>query len=195
MQLSIREVSRFVIGATLLRAQAMQHAEQAQMLTFDNVAAAIMQPTAEGAQLRQTVNALADGEAEWFRSTPPHVMSSERVMQSRASEVAALRVVSGAAVSTALYARRAASGDSAANEHLTNVYTEAYTAIDEAPGSTNDRRALISNLREQAQDMSTNPDMIRNLLSNAEKHCLARQAEAILSRYTKPLDRSDDFDM
>ena len=195
MQLSIREASRFVIGATLLRSQAMQHAEQAQMLTFDNVAAAILQPTDQGAQLRRTVDAMADGEAEWFRSNPPHAMSSDRVMQSRAAEVDALRAVSGAAISTILYGPRAVNGDSASNEHLTTVYTEAYTAIDAAPGSTNDRRALMLRLRDQAQDLGTSPDSIRNLLSAAEKRCLARQADAILSRYAKPLDRSDDFDM
>ncbi len=195
MQLSIREASRFVIGATLLRAQAMQHADQAQMLTFDNVAAAVLQATPEGAQLRRTVDAMADSQAEWFRSNPPHVMSSDRVMQSRAAEVDALRVVGGAAISTVLHGPRAVNHDSAASEHLTAVYTDAYTAIDAAPGSTNDRRTLMAGLRDQTQDLSTDPAAIRNLLTAAEKRCLARQADAVLSRYAKPLDRSDDFDM
>lgn len=195
MQLSIREASRFVIGTTLLRAQAMQHAEQAQMLTFENVAAAVLQSTQEGKQLRQTVDALADGEAEWFRANPPHAMSSERVMQSRSAEVDALRKIGGAAISTIIYSARAIAGDKPASDQLTTVYSGTYTAIDAAPGSTNDRRSLMALLHEQTQRLSTSPEVVRQLLTSAEKQCLARQADAILSRYKKPLDRSDDFDM
>ncbi|OAD16443.1 hypothetical protein [Achromobacter insolitus] len=194
MQLSIREASRFVIGTALLRAQAMQHAEHAQMLTFDNVAAAVLQPTQEGKQLRQTVEAMADREAGWFRSNPPHAMSSDRVMQSRAAEVAALKRIGGAAVSTLLYGPRAIAGDGPATEQLTTIYSGAYTAIDAAPGSTNDRRSLMGLLHEQTQRLSSKPEMIRALLSSAEKRCLARQADAILSRYEKSLGRSEDFE-
>jgi len=195
MQLSIREASRFVIGTTLLRAQAMQHAEHSQMLTFDNVAAAILQPTQEGKQLRQTVEAIADSEAAWFRSNPPHAMSSERVMQSRAAEVAALQKIGGAVVSTLIYGPRAIAGDGPAAEQLTTVYSGAYMAIDSAPGSTNDRRSLMGLLHEQVQRLSAKPEAVRNLLTVAEKRCLARQADAILSRYDKSLKRSNDFDI
>ncbi|CAM3663895.1 hypothetical protein BOFL111202_17655 [Bordetella flabilis] len=172
----------------------MQHVEHAQMLSFDNVAAAILQPTEEGKQLRRTVETLADGQAEWFRSNPPHAMSSGRVMQSRAAEIAALRRIGGAAVSTLAYGPRAVAGDAVAAEQLTSAYSEAYTAIDAAPGSTNDRRALVGLLHDQTQRLSSKPETIRSLLNNAEKRCLARQAAAIFSRYDRTLDRSDDFD-
>jgi hypothetical protein len=195
MQLSIREASRFVIGATRLRAQALQHSAHAQMLTFDNVAAAVLQPSTEGKQLRQTVETMADSEAEWFRSNPPHAMSSERVMQSRAAEVSALRKVGGAAVSTLVYGARAIANDGPAAEQLTSIYSGAYAAIDAAPGSTNDRRSLMALLHEQAQRLSSKPEIIRNLLNIAEKRCLARQADAILSRYTNSVERSDDYDI
>lgn len=194
MQLSIREASRFVVGTALLRARAMQHAENAQSLTFDNVAAAVLQPTAEGSQLRRTVEAIADDEAAWFRSNPPHAMSSDRVMQSRAAEVEALKRVGGAAISTLLHGPRAAAADASARERLTAIYSDAYTAIDAAPGSTSDRRALMGLLHEQTQQLSPQPQVIRDLMAEGEKRCLARQAKAILSRYDKPLERSEDFE-
>lgn len=195
MQLSIRDASRFVIGTALFRTRAMQDADNAQMLTFDNVAAAVMQDSAEGKQLREAVEALANGEAEWFRNNPPHAMSSERVMQSRALEVAALRAINGAVVTTALHGPKATAGDAPALEHVTSVYSAVYTAVDEAPGSTHDRRTLMGLLHTQAGRLSSDPEKISSIFITAEKRCLARQADAILSRYESSINRSNDFDM
>lgn len=195
MQLSIREVSRFVIGTTLIRAKAMQSAANAQMLTFDNVAAAVLQPTEDGKQLRHAIDALADSQGEWFRNSPPHAMNSDRVMQSRQAEVAALRAVNGAVVTTVLYGPRAAAGDGPAAEHSISVYSDAYNAVDAAPGSTQERRSLVGLLHAQAKSLSPAPEKTFHLFVTAEKRCLARQADAILSRYQSSMSRSQDFDM
>lgn len=195
MQLSIREVSRFVIGTTLLRARAMQSAANAQMLTFDNVAASVLQSTEDGKQLRFAVEALADSQDEWFRNSPPHAMSSERVMNSRNLEVAALRAINGAVVTTVLYGPKASAGDGPAAEHAITVYSDTYNTVDAAPGSTQERRAMVGLLHSQAMHLSPNPEKVRTLFVTAEKRCLARQADAILSRYQSSMSRSQDFDM
>lgn len=195
MQLSIREVSRFVIGTTLIRERAMQSAANAQMLTFDNVAAAVLQPTEDGKQLRQAVESLADSQIEWFRNNPPHAMSSERVMQSRHAEVAALRAINGAVVTTVLHGPQAIAGNGPASEHAISVYSDTYNIVDAAPGSTQERRSMVGLLHSQAKRLSSSPDKTSNLFVTAEKRCLARQADAILSRYQSSMSRSQDFDM
>lgn len=194
MQLSIREASRFVIGAAMMRAKAIE-ASGNTGITFDNVALAALRDGADGQKLRQSIETLADQESIWLRSTPPHVLKSERVLQSRVAEVNTFTAISAAVVSTVELADRAAVGDSDAKHDLHDKYVEAFHAIDGTPGSTQDRRQLETVLREQTTAATEHRDFILASLKEAETAYLDAGATAILSRYDKSVDRSNDFDM
>lgn len=194
MQLSIREASRFVIGAAMMRAKTIE-ASGNTGITFENVALAALRDSADGQKLRQSIETLADQESGWFRSTPPHVLKSERVLQSRESEVRTFTAISAAVVSTVELADQAANGDSEAKQDLHNKYVEAFHAIDGTPGSTQDRRQLETVLREQTTTVTEHKDFILTSLKEAETAYLDAGAAAILSRYDKSVDRSNDFEM
>lgn len=192
MHLSIREASRFVIGSAMMRSKAME--ASGTEISFDNVALAALRNDADGEKLRLSINTLADQESGWMRSTPPHVLKTERVMQSREAEIRTFTAISAAVVATIEFADDASAGNPHAQKHLNDKYIESFKAIEETPGSTQDRRQLKSLLREQALAVTTESEFVSTALKNAETAYLEADADAILSRYGT-LDRSTDFDM
>lgn len=194
MHLSIREASRFVIGAAMMRNKAME-ASGNLGITFDNVALAALRDDTDGDKLRQSIETLADQESVWLRSTPLHILKSDRVLQSRVAEINTFTAISSAVVSTFELAGRVAVGEAEAKQDLRLKFVEAFHAIDVTPGSTQDRRQLETVLRQQATTATEHSDLILGVLQEAEATYLDAGAAAILSRYDMSVDRSSDFDM
>lgn len=193
MQLSIREASRFIIGAAMMRAKAIEASGNAD-ITFDNVALAALCEGADGEKLRLSIKTLADQESGWMRSTPSHVLKTERVLQSREAELRAFTAISAAVLATVELADGASAGNTQAHQTLHGKYMDAFRSIEQTLGSTHDRRQLKSLLRDQSLAMTTESEFVGKALKSAETAYLEADADAILSRYDT-LDRSDDFDM
>lgn len=193
MQLSIREASRFFIGAAIMRARAIEASGNAG-ITLDNVAVAALREGGDGKKLRLSIDKLADEEESWMRSTPPHTLKTERVIQSRGAEIRTFTAINAAVIATLELEERASRGEPAASAQLHKKYVNAFEAIDLTPGSTQDRRQLKELLATQTSTMSADSGFITKELRNADKAYTQAVEAAILSRYVK-LERSDDFDM
>jgi len=194
--LSIREASRFVIGAAIIRDMALK-ATPDSGITFENVATMALRDGADGQSLRSSIDKLADQEGAWFRSTPPHTLSTERVMQTRAQEVRTLNESNLAVLATLEFGPDAAAGKPEAREALQGRLQAAIRAVDEMPGSTTERRALLGSLRNQTSDaLGGDSTFMAQQLQRAQKVYLDRFREERLAAYTTPsLDRSDDLDL
>lgn len=166
-------------------------------ITFDMVAHATLRPGVDGQKLRQSIETLADQDSGTLRNTPPHVLKTDRVLQSRDSELQTFRAIHSAVINTIELSSAAKIGNVEALEKLQAEYVEAYKAIDITPGSTQDRRQLESLLRNQAisVDASAHQDFISSALKQAENAYLDAGAAEILSRYGKTIERSTDYDM
>jgi len=193
VQLSIREASQFVIGAAIMRSKAIEASGNAN-ITFDNVALAALREGADGEKLRLSIKTLARQESAWMRRNPPHVLKTNRVMQSRKSEIRTFTAINAAVVASIEFADDASAGNAQAHQTLHDKYIDAFRAIDETPGSTQERRQLKSLLYHQTLAMTTESQLIDATLKSAEAAYLEADADAILSRYDT-LGRSDDFDM
>lgn len=192
MQLSIREASRFVIGAATLRATAM--ASEGVTIDFDDVAYAAQQPGADGVTLRQSIEVLADNESGHLRNTPPHRLKTLPVLQTRQAEMNAVTRLGAAVIATIEHGEAAVGNGAsaiAAREHLIPVYVEAFKAIDATPGSTQDKRAMQQSLSDQARALTTQPDYIASLLGEAATKALEQEYDEIFSFYENT-DRHDD---
>lgn len=194
MQLSIKDASRFVIGAAIIRDMAITNAPES-TITFDNVALAALRSGADGQDMRSSIDRLAEQEAAWLRSTPPHTLATERVMHTRAQEIDTLNKSNLAAMATLAFAADAAAGDPQARETLQDAYQAAIRAIDEMPGSTNDRRALLGALKEQAIEASGNAVFVSDELGTAQKTYLETMMTERLAAYQNPpAERGHDLD-
>jgi hypothetical protein len=192
--LSIREASRFVIGAAIMREMANKNSPGAN-ITFDNVAVAALGQDNDGAQLRSSIQKLADQEAVWFRSTPPHTLATERVMQTRAQEVRTLNSVNLAVLMTLEHSRDAAEGDPTAIKTLEDSYQTAIRAIDEMPGSTTERRSFLQSLKSQVIEASNDRAYIEQALDRAQHLYLDAMMSERLAAYQSPSqDRDNDND-
>lgn len=193
MQLSIREASRFFIGAAILRARAIEASGNAE-ITLDNVAVASLRDGSDGKKLRLSIDKLADEEESWMRSTPPHTLKTERVIQSREAEIRTFTAINAAVIATLELEEQAIRGEPAASAQLHKKYMTAFEAIDSTPGSTQDRRQLKELLASQTSTISVDSSFVTKELRKADKAYTQAVEAAILSRYVK-LERSDDFDM
>jgi hypothetical protein len=194
MQLSIREASQFVIGAAIMRSKAIELSGNSD-ITFDHIAIAALREGSDGEKLRLSIETLANQESALMRNTPPHTLKTERVMQSRSTEIRTFSAISDAVITTVELADSANSGNKEAHKTINDKYIAAFRAIDETPGSTQERRQLKAYLRDQAMTVSTEKEFVSTTLKSAETSYLEADAEAILSRYDI-LDRSsNDFDM
>jgi len=193
MQLSIREASRFVIGGEILRREAMQ--SSGRRITFDHLCAAALREGEDGLKLRQSIEVLADQESQWLRNTPPHALKTERVMQSREAEIRTFVAIEAAVIATIENAEAASMQDTAAHQALHGAYEAAFEAIDNTPGSAQDRELLKAAFQEQAQQATPHAADVTAALNLAETAYLEAQSENILSRYDRSLDRSPDYDM
>ena len=194
MQLSIRDASRFVIGAAIIRDMATQNTPES-AITFENVAEMALRDNADGKNLRSSIEKLADQEGAWFRSTPPHALATERVMQTRAQELRTLNDSNLAVLATLEFGPEALAGTPEAREALQGRLQAAIRAIDEMPGSTTERRALLDSLKGQTGDALGDPAFMAQQLRTAQKVYLDNFREERLAAYTNPsLERSDDLD-
>lgn len=194
MQLSIRDASRFVIGAAIIREMAVKSTPES-AITFDNVSAMALREGADGQSLRSSIEKLAEQESAWFRGTPPHTLSTERVMQTRAQEVRTLNDTNLAVLATLEFGPEAASGKQEAQEALQARLQSAIRAIDEMPGSTTERRALLESLKSQTGDALGDSAFMAQQLKSAQKVYLDAFREERLAAYALPsLQRSEDLD-
>lgn len=195
MQLSIRDASRFVIGAAIIRDMTMKNSPEAG-ITFENVSVAALRGDSDSVKLRLSITKLADQEAHWFRSTPPHMLSTERVMHTRVQEMQTLNNCHLAALATLEFGAAAAAGSLDAKDSLQASYQAAIQSIDEMPGSTTERRGLFQTLKAQGIEAHGDSDFILTELNLAQEVYLKNMMTERLSAYQTPShERSDDLDL
>jgi hypothetical protein len=192
--ISIREASRFTIGAEILRREALRHSE-GQMVTFDHIAGVILRPDANGEKLRSALETLADQESNWLRNTPPHTLKTDRVMQSREAEIRTFRGIGAAVIATIEHAEAASMQNVGAQRALHTAYQEALEVIDNSPGSAQDKLAMQDSLKQQATAATKYGNEVTTALNLAETAYLESQAEQSMNRWNNQLTRSTDFDM
>ena len=185
MQLSIRDASRFVIGAAILREMANKNAPEA-VATFDNVASMALRPGADGTSLSASIEKLADQEAAWFRSTPPHTLATDRVMHTRTQEVGTLNASNLAVFATIACGPDALAGQPQATVSLQGRLQAAMQAIDQMPGSTTERRQVLQSLTSDTIAAVGDPAFMTQQLNTAQKVYLERFREERLAAYAKP---------
>lgn len=191
---SIRDASRFVIGAAIVRDMAIQNSPGTN-ITFANVADAATRPGSDGANLRSSIDRLADQEASWLRSTPPHTLATDRVMRTRQQETIMLNSVNMAVLMTIEYGKGASEGDPSASKKLQEGFQKAIRAIDEMPGSTAERRGLLDLFKDQVVQASENRRYIGVALDTAQHAYLDTMMAERLSAYQpKTPSRTDDND-
>ncbi|MFK0093879.1 hypothetical protein [Pseudomonas sp. NPDC090592] len=194
MQLSIRDASRFVIGAGSMRERAIA-ASGNPAISLENVAQAALREGPDGQKIRQTIDTLAEQESAWLRNTPPHTLSTDRVMQSRAAEVSAFTAIHRAVISSVAFEAAAASEKGEAETGLRQSLTGAIEAIDHTPGSRADREGLLANLRDQVLAVASDGDFMKRVLRQSEQAYLAADLDKTFARYANPsLPRSEDLD-
>lgn len=192
MQLSIQEVSRFVIGAAIIREMAANGAQKSEV-TFSNVADMALRESDDGRNLRASIETVANNEASWFRSTPPHVLATERVMQTRLQEVKTLNYSNLAVLATLELGAEAGKQD--AKEVLQIHLQAAVRAIDEMPGSTAERRSLLRSMKADTCLANGDPSFMSEQLKIAQKEYLENFRQERLAPYALPvLQRSEDLD-
>jgi hypothetical protein len=192
--LSIREASRFVIGAAIMRDMAIQNSPGTN-ITFANVAEAALRPAGDGGSLRSSIERLADQEASWFRSTPPHTLATDRVMHTRQQELHTLNSLSLAVMATLEHSQTASAGDPAAQHVLQESFQKAIQAIDEMPGSTTERRGFLHMLKAQTMEASSDAAYIDSALDAAQRSYLDKMMNERLSAYQPASpSRTDDHD-
>ncbi len=164
-------------------------------ITFDNVAVAAMRDDADGQGLRATIARLADQQAEWFRSAQPHTRASDRVIQTRASEVRTLNSMNTALLAAMEFGKSAAAGDQPALISLREELQASVRAIDEMAGSTTERRALLRSLSEDCAEASGDVSFVEEQLAVVQQAYLTQMMEERLSRYDgPPKEPSEGFD-
>jgi hypothetical protein len=193
MQLSIRDASRFVIGAGLMRERAIE-ASGNPAISFENVAQAALREGPDGQKVRQTIDTLAEHESAWLRSTPPHTLRTDRIMQSRAAEANAFTAIHCAVISAIAFEVAPPTEKPHAESGLRQSLTRAIDAIDHTPGSRADREGLLGSLRYQVVSAASDGDFMKQALRQSEQAYLAAELDKTFARYTKPsLSRSEDL--
>ncbi|WP_338745301.1 hypothetical protein V3D52_24260 [Pseudomonas putida] len=194
MQLSIRDASRFVIGAGSMRDRAIA-ASGNPAISLENVAQAALREGPDGQKIRQTIDALGEQESAWLRNTPPHTLRSDRVMQSREAEANAFIAIHRAVISGVVFENAGAGDKREAETGLRQSLTSALEAIDQTPGSRADREGLLANLRDQVIAVASDGDFMKQLLRHSEQAYLAADLDKTFARYANPsLSRSEDLD-
>lgn len=163
-------------------------------ITIDDVAAAALREGTEGQRIRLSIDKLAKEEDAWLRNTPPHILKTGKVMQTREAELHTFAAINAAVVATIELEENASAGDKRATEYLHTKYVAAYAAIDKTPGSTAERRNLSDLLSSQAQQMSTDSAYVLSELQRADRAYIESAKANILSKFIQ-LDRSDDLDL
>lgn len=192
MQQSIKEASRFVVGAAVLRAMTIKAMNKTESeVDFSSVAAPALRDNDTAQQLRASIEKLADLESEWFRNTPPHTLTSPKVMQSRQIEADAYIAIGAATLAVVVNGKHHDGMDDVLEDH----FVTAYQAIDQLTGSVASKRDIKLHFEGEVMRAATDTEHIRGVLNSSESKYLDAYANNILSRYDEALDRSSDFDM
>jgi|GEM_PF-2897174 len=192
-QLSIRDASRFIIGAAIIREMAMAKSPGA-TLGIDEIAAASLRQDEDGAGLRTSILKLADKEAHWFRSTLSHVLATERVVETREQELGVLNNINLAALTALEFGPQAAAGDVAANTALQESLLEAVRAVDKARVSTTEKKGFLMTILHQTAEASGDADFSQRAMAIAQRAYLEDFQNERMSAYENPA-RSDDLDL
>ena len=187
MRLSIREVSRFVISAEILRARTSAGIDQA--VTFDYVVDSAQRPDPKGEKVRQALTALAAKIDPTLGNGAPHVLTTDRVMLGRAADIRVLRAIHGATLGLA-----EKGADGPPTPELEKSLLHAVRTIDESGFTTGDRRAILERLRTAAIVWVDDAEQSGlELLSEAERKYGEQFLDEKLTPYLQtPLPRSDD---
>lgn len=185
MQLSIRDASRFVIGAAIIEDMALASAPDSG-ITFEQVADAALREGIDGDDLRSSIDKLANQEEAWFRGTPPHTLSTERVMRTRQQEMQTLNDANLAGLATLAFGAEAAAGDDVARQTLHGSYQSAIRSIDQMPGSTADRRSLLQALKTEVGDAGGGDAVVNATFGAAQKTYLEQLMTERLAAYQSP---------
>jgi len=198
MQLSIRDASRFVIGAGLMRQKAIE-ASGNPAISLGNVAQAALREGPDGQKVRQTIDTLADQASEYLRNTPPHTLRSARIMQSREAEASAFTAIHRAVISSVTLEMASPSGKSGAESELRQSLLDALEAIDNTPGSRADREGLLASVRDQVIAASSDADSMKRMVRESEQAYLAADLDKTFARYANSSlprsESSNDYSM
>lgn len=187
--LSIKGASTFVVGAALLRQRGIDATGKG--FTISDIAEGALGNQSDAGRIRQSILKLANQENAWFRNNPPHAKISEQVLDTRTKEFGVLVAINSAVVSSVRYGPTIAHDD-ANKEKLKKSLIDAVDAIDNAPGTTDDKRLYFGQLKSQLSGLSQK-DSLLNLLQQAEYDYNESLKAKILEKY-KPLQRSSDFE-
>ncbi|WP_205299905.1 hypothetical protein [Pantoea sp. Tr-811] len=164
-------------------------------ISFEHVAQAALRGGPDGQKIRQTIDTLAEHEAQWLRNTPPHTLKSDRVMQSRKAEVSAFTAIHQAVISTVAFEAAGPAEKPEAERGLHQALQGAYEAIDNSPGSRGDREGLLASMRDQVAACTSDDTFIQRTLRDSERTYLAADLDKTLARYNSPtLPRSEGLD-
>jgi len=190
MHISILDASRFVVGAAVMRTNTLSSHPGGVPITLETVAMSALGSTGE--KIRRAIGIFADEHSGSFRKTPPHTLMTDRVIQSRAAEVETLKAIGAALVSTIELAPKIAQDDALAKAELKAQFVKALQAIDETPGSAQERSQLQRSLLEQIEQATPHSVLAADLMHEADVAYREAVAAKVLAFYDK-LSPSDEF--
>lgn len=190
---SIRDASSFVIGAYILRERALQ-ADSTSGVTIENIATAALGEN--GPLLRSSIETLASAESAWLRDTPPHKLTTDRVLQTRSQEIGALNTINLSVIATQVHENAARAGDVSAKGTLRDQYQAAAKAVTEMPGSANERRNLWQKMQDGCLEIAADPAFVQEQINNAQRDYVERMRMERLAAYEAPEhEPSSDLDL
>jgi hypothetical protein len=189
MQLSIRDASRFFVGAAMLRDQVA--ASTGQEVSISEIGASIL--NGDKLHLQETIDTLTKDEP--FRKTPPHILASERVIQTRHAECRASRSLHDTVLSAVEHGELARKNDTKARGALEEAAITALEHIDQAPGSVAERQQMLGELKRQMNMAADDPLFVSRLMSDAEHAYNEQYFNMRLEKYMlSPVEHSTEYD-
>ena len=173
--LTIREASRFMIGATLLRDTA-QLRNPGHSIGFDDVVQGVLSTAHPDAaeKLRSSIEHLADiaGTEGFLRNTPSHAKITPRVLQTRAADLAVAKSVQNTILVAFEHADPAFNGrDATSRDVLEGATLSAYRAIDQTPGSNHEKTLMLDQFTSDMLLVANNhPEMVTFLEETQTKY-------------------------
>jgi len=184
-----------MIGAEIMLDMTLKHSPDS-VITFDNVVKIALGNNEAGEKLRASIEQVADREMTWFRSTPSHILTTDRVMETRSKEVQAFELSNRAVFTALISGQDALEGKAEAREKLQSHLEAAIEAIDEIHSEPRVRRKLLTSFQSQLNEAIGDEVFVKRELRIAEKSYLDRFREKRLAAYMHPSpEQNDDFDM
>lgn len=184
--LSVRDASRFVIGAALLRQSAMS--KSAEVVTLTDIAALIQTNHKEVvAPLRFSIERSANlAEQEgYFRNSPSHVSATEKVLSSREAEINGYNAIyQSVFMASQLPPTRAFALDGEENQAIFDQCVDAVVAIDNMPGRAENREEAIDLLYLQLAALTPDDPVLSSaFMSVVENAAINREKQAVLDEF------------